>query len=490
MRGTVNRRDFLKHTAGVSLFALTSRPRASAVQQLFERDRYLLLDSRIVVQADNARLTPGTVHKHASNPMFGEDKPWEKRIDNVYANVMYDEQDQIYKCWYSPFIVDHSAIGMSAAERKTRYDPPNNREMAICFATSSDGFRWDKPALGLVEYEGSTANNILWRGSQPTGQEWYDPHGTGIFKDLNDPDPKRRYKAFLKGDILSVAFSADGIHWSPAWPCPEADVRGDTHNNAFWAPTLGQFVGITRTWESRRTEGLTYGRQVARTTSPDFVNWTKSEVVLEGLDERFQPYAMPVFYHAGVYLGLVAVYDADADRTWTELTWSPDTEAWHRVAAGTPFIPNAEEEGAYDWGCVYAAATPVFLEDEIRLYYGSSDGYHFGWRNGFFCLATLRPDGFAGYEQQDSRRPAVITTSPMAARSGVLAISADVARSGHVEVTVLSDKGAPLVVSERITATVTDAEVRWKESYSPEPGSEIRLRFELSGAKLYSLSFI
>ena len=484
MRDTVNRRDFLKQTAGVSLVAFASRPRLSAVQHALERDRYLLIDSRNVEHTENARLTPGTVHKHAGNPLFSEDKPWEKRIDNVYANVMYDEQDQLYKCWYSPFIIDDSARGMSAAERATPYDPPRNREMAICYATSRDGLSWEKPELGLVKYEGSTANNILWRGSQPTGREWYDPHGTGIFKDLSDPDPKRRYKAFLKGDILSVAFSSDGIHWSPALHCPEADVRGDTHNNAYWAPTLGRFVGMTRRWGEAR------GRQVARTTSPDFVNWTRSEVVLEGLTKRFQTYAMPVFYHAGVYLGLLALYDAEADRTWTELTWSPDTETWHRVSAGTPLIPNADEEGAYDWGCVYAAATPVFLEDEIRLYYGGSDGYHFGWRNGFFCLARLRPDGFAGYGQQDNGRPAVVTTGLIAVRAGVLAVSADVATSGHVEVTVLDDEGAPLAVSERIAATVTDTEVRWRNGYSLATGSDIRLRFELSGAKLYSFSFI
>ena len=102
----------------------------------------------------------------------------------------------------------------------------------------------------------------------------------------------------------------------------------------------------------------------------------------------------------------------------------------------------------------------------------------------------MRPDGFAGYGQQDNGRPAVVTTSPIAVRAGVLAVSADVATSGHVEVTVLDDEGAPLAVSERIGAIVTDTEVRWRNGYSLATGSDIRLRFELSGAKLYSFSFI
>jgi len=487
MLDAFNRRTFLKRTAGAGLVALSSGPPLIKTHRPIERDRYLLLDTRIIDYTDNARLIPGTVHKDGRNPLFAEDKPWEKRIDNVYANVIYDEEERIYKCWYSPFIVDHSAAGKTAEDRKSvPYDPPPNREMAICYATSRDGFDWEKPALGLVEYEGNKDNNILWRGSKPTGQAWYDPHGTGIFKDMNDLDPKRRYKAFLKGEILSVAFSSDGIHWSPAIPCPEANVRGDTHNNAIWAPTLGKFVGITREW------GETYGRQVARTSSTDFVNWTRSEIVLEGLDRQFQTYAMPVFYHAGLYLGLLAVFDVGADRVWTELTWSPDTESWYRVAPGVPLIPNATREGEYDWGCVYAAATPVFLEDEIRLYYGSSDGYHFGWRNGFFCLATLRPDGFAGYEQhkKGSGQTAIIKTRPIAVRAGSLSICADVATSGHVLITVLNSEGRPLADSEPITNTVTDVSIRWKNRFELEEGNVIRLRFELSDAKLYSLGFI
>ena len=35
----------------------------------------------------------------------------------------------------------------------------------------------------------------------------------GFSRIVRDPDPNRRYKAFLKSKILSVAFSADGLHW-------------------------------------------------------------------------------------------------------------------------------------------------------------------------------------------------------------------------------------------------------------------------------------
>ena len=312
--------------------------------------------------ARNAELTLGVAKKYSGNPLFGEDKPWEMRFDNLYANIVYDDEEQIYKCWYSPFVIDHPSRGMSSQQwKEVQYRAPRNREMAICYATSKDGITWVKPELGLVEYEGSKANNILWRGSGEAKVLQEGPHGSGILKDVRDPDPNRRYKAFLKSKILSVAFSADGLHWRSATACLEANSAGDTHNNAFWAPTLGKYVGITRQW------GKPFGRQVARTSSFDFVNWEKTQIVLEGLDEKHQTYAMPVFFHAGVYLGLVAIHDQDTDRVWAELTWSPDTKTWHRILPGTPLIPNSGDEGDYDWGCVYPAAYPVFLDDEIRF---------------------------------------------------------------------------------------------------------------------------
>ena len=290
------------------------------------RTRFLVLDSRIIETVENAKLTLGKASKSQHSPLFSEDKPWEKRFDNLYANVIYDQQEKLYKCWYSPFIVDNSAQGMTLEQRsKTRYLLPRGRDMAICYAVSKDGLKWEKPELGLVEFEGSKQNNIVWRG----------PHGAGVFKDFHDPDPARRYKAFFQG--VKVAFSADGIHWGAAISCPDIKVAGDTHNNALWAPTAGKYVGITRTWG-----GAKKARQVARSESDDFLKWTKAEVVLEGLEHNLQIYSMPVFYHGGIYLGLAAIHDQKADRVWTELTWSPDTVQWNRVCPGTPLIANSE----------------------------------------------------------------------------------------------------------------------------------------------------
>jgi len=471
-----------------------------AVQGL-KRTRFLLLDSRIIDRAGNAELTLGTVKKDPRNPLFEEDKPWEPRFDNVYANVIYDYQEKSYKCWYSPFIIDERTTSKPEAERNpSDHDymrvRPNGREMGVCYAVSKDGIHWEKPELGLVEFNGNKNNNILMRGYHFKGV-FTGPHGAGVFKDLYESDPAKRYKMFFKGSKMSVAFSPDGLNWSVPVECPEIDAHGDTHNNAFWAPDLNKYIGITR---------LKYGRpsirQVAWTESTDFVNWTKAKVVLEGVKPRLQTHDMVVFPTGGVYIGLLGMMDfPNAESNYhtkqhVELAWSPDTIEWHRIKAGTPFIGHspAEEEVygklPYDWGTIFASA-PIFRENEIQLYYGACDGYFFDWRKGYLALATIRQDGWAGYEPITDDKPAFVATGTIACSGRKLQLCADVRDNGFVKVLLFDKNDKKLAESEPITKTVTDAEVKWREGFSVRSvkGKDIRLKFELKNAKLYSFGF-
>jgi len=94
-------------------------------------------------------------------------------------------------------------------------------------------------------------------------------------------------------------------------------------------------------------------RRVARTESTDFLNWTRAEVVLERLNTRFQTHCLPVFYYAGVYLGMPGIWETMGERrVYTELAWSPDTVNWHRINPGTSFIPNSDVKGVHDYGMV------------------------------------------------------------------------------------------------------------------------------------------
>lgn len=148
--------------------------------------------------------------------------------------------------------------------------------------------------------------------------------------------------------------------------------------------------------------------------------------------------------------------------------------------------------GDHDWGCIFASV-PIIRKDGILLYYGANDGRFMAWRNGFFCLARLRPDGFAGYEQiaGGSNKTGSVTTKPVTVLGSPLRVSADVAPSGFVKIIALDKENNKLAESELIAKTVTDAEVKWNGDFSlgKLAGEPIRLRFELRGSKLFSFSF-
>ena len=447
--------------------------------------RYLLLDDRVVEETNNVRLAVGTVKKHEANPLFGEDKPWEPRFDNLYPNVFYDEELQLYRCWYNPFIVDQLTSAIPR-ERRSEVEYVNSyREFGLAYATSEDGLKWSKPELGLVEFEGSTANNLLLRG----------PHGMGILKEPHDPLPERRYKMLYGGHWIgkyepgpAVRFSKDGLRWSEPIACPEIEAHGGTHNMALWVPELNKYVGTTRIFRGEpfflHPEGQ---RVVGRTASPDFLKWSKAEPILSGIREN-QTYAMPMFRYGDVYLGLLMIIRLSEERVHCELAWSPDTIRWERIEPGTPFIANSSSEGDYDWGCVYAALSPVVREDEIRIYYAGSNGQHRYWRDGFLCLATLRHDGWAGYQPVDSAQAGMVLTKPLDWPGG-LQLCADAA-GGSVKVSVLDGAGQVVAQSVAVTGDVTDQQVIFSSSRQLESltGQLVRLKFELDKAKLYSFA--
>lgn len=442
------------------------------------QDKYLLLDNRIVDRAKGTKLVVGKVTKHPANPLFVEDKPWEVRLDNVYANVILDEQEKIYKCWYSPFVIDMAHETTSVEQRKKAgygdvmqalvKEGKWQREMGICYATSQDGLKWTKPEMDIRKWKGQPSN-ILDIG----------PHGAGIFKDLHESDPQRRYKLFAG---TAYAFSADGVHWSEPVECPEVKAIADTHNNAFWAPELNRYVGITRNWVDNQ-------RIVARTESNDFIAWTKAVEVLRGTP-RCQVYAMNVFRYADIYLGLAMIFDTQTDRVYCEMASSTDTIHWQRIDEGTPLIGNSETRGDYDWGTVYAAAYPVFLKDEIRLYYGAGNGPHTNWREGSLALATLRSDGFAGICPANDGESATVVTQPLICTGKHLRLTADV-DGGFVGVEILNSEGIPQAQCHAITTSITEGLVESQSAadLSAFVGKPIRLRFDIHKATLYSFDF-
>ena len=83
----------------------------------------------------------------------------------------------------------------------------NHQRRGGLYATSKDGFSWERPKLGLSQENGNKDNN---RVAGPCGNVFYDP---------SDPDPQRRFKSIFStpGPLRkSASFSPDGLHWTRA----------------------------------------------------------------------------------------------------------------------------------------------------------------------------------------------------------------------------------------------------------------------------------
>jgi hypothetical protein len=137
----------------------------------------------------------------------------------------------------------------------------------ICYATSQDGVHWEKPELGLVEFNGSKANNIV---DLPVDNLWST---CALLHEPEDPDPNRRFKmvfeARIDGQIrFCVAFSPDGLRWKPSEKNPVGpflEMAGIAkHRGIYYVNGQG---GLT-------AHHPTIARRLVTFASADFEHWS------------------------------------------------------------------------------------------------------------------------------------------------------------------------------------------------------------------------
>ena len=112
----------------------------------------------------------------------------------------------------------------------------------------------EKPSLGIVEYEGSTENNIVMAGVSG---------GTVFIDPVARPEERYKYVGFARADprwagskvedeSIFVFYSADGIHWNRVQE-PVLPFYCDTQNQAFWDARIQKYVAYLRSWNPLRT---------------------------------------------------------------------------------------------------------------------------------------------------------------------------------------------------------------------------------------------
>ena len=104
-------------------------------------ERQLFVDDYLIDGLENVSRFVHQPVKHDQNPVFRIEKPWEgQRI--VPMALVFDSEEKVYKYWYTA--------------RATTEGRP-----ALAYALSEDGVNFTRPDLGLVEYDGSAANNLI-----------------------------------------------------------------------------------------------------------------------------------------------------------------------------------------------------------------------------------------------------------------------------------------------------------------------------------------
>lgn len=433
----------------------------------------LLIDDFLVESKTDVTRTYHPFQKYAGNPVIEADQPWEGTNVYIYGTVLPTEAGAGYRMWYHVF---------SHAEYTHRN----------CYATSNDGIAWTKPSLGLVNWNGSTSNNITIRPGQ-----------LSVMHTPFNPEPERWYTnhAYQTGGYYG-AWSTDGLHWTDVPGNPLVDA-GDVAHVA-WDPHAHRYIGYYKV--PTYVNGL-QRRAVAFSETSDFTSWPAPQLMLApddvddrwttpGTLERTHFYGFCVFPYESMYLGFLwilrAVDDGEIEGTiHVEIASSHDGVYWTREEGDRPAILELGPPGAWDDGMVFTSTHPLVEGDTLRLYYGGFDDTHAQeskW-HAKIGLATLRKDGFASLDA--GRTIGTVLTKRLVGLEGPLHLNYRTT-GGWLKAEVLDESGQVVPGYEEaacnpLQGDSTDQVVTWvgRPELPIWPGP-LRLRFILQNASLYS----
>jgi hypothetical protein len=461
------------------------------------RQRQLFVDDHLVSSLSKVRRVIHQPDKYFDNPILLPVKPWEGQYTVLYGTVIRDEEEGVFKMWYST--MNHFRYIQKIFFESTY----------LCYATSRDGIHWTKPDLGVVEYRGHRENNIVLQGTHAPemGIEGI-LDAVSVLKDTRDPDPSRRYKLMVwrhnqkfEGGKSSyvlegkhrmghyVAFSPDGIRWTerPDPVFPYLPVR-DT---------------MSLMWDERTAKYIAFVKQQVKgkrarfvSESADFVTWSTPREML--VDDDRDPRDVELYHNTGfpyegMYLGLLTIFHpTPLDNIYLDLQLisSRDGRAWQRVGDRKPFLPVGRRDIDWDYGFHSpASGAPIRVGDELWFYYSGRayrhpvDGQGREPNKGAIGLAKLRLDGFVSMDA--GTEEGSLTTKPLRFSDAGLYVNAN-ARGGELRVDVLDESGSLLLKGK---AGSGDS-VRWLAAdLKAVRGRTVRLRFYLRNASLYSFGF-
>ena len=466
----------------------------------------LFVDDYLIESTEGVRLK---LHQpRSAGKVLSFDQPWEGNT-SYYPNVFQDGDR--YRMYYR---------GTQHGDYLMPPDPdPKDHPPIIAYAESRDGIRWERPNLGIFEFEGSRDNNIVWidkPGDQTITDCMY------VFRDTNPACPdSQRYKALGGSSFPLVALvSADGLHWTELQGQKSLITEG-LHDNpfdnltvVFWEPRLNRYVMFLRDahrgGENRPPAPRNFGnRSIKYSTSPDFIEWDDPEWVDFGgtpLEEMYTNGITRYSRAPHIYLAFPkrfvpwrtliseVPHEGVSDAVFMS---SRDGLHWDRRFMEAFIRPGRDRRNWVHRNNMPALGILPTAADEISLYVV---------RNYTFPTVHLermvvRTDGFvsahAGYEAGE------LLTKPLVFKGDNLVLNFATSAAGSIRLEIQDSGGNPLPgfaleESPLIWGDEIEHTVSWKRSHakatSDKPlawiaGKPVRLKFVMKDADLFSLRF-
>lgn len=482
--------------------------------------RQVFIDGRFLDQARDVELV---VHRpvKTNEITIAPELPWEGNHIGSYNSVL--KTGDTYHLWYR--------VGLT-----------------MCYARSRDGIHWEKPALGLAEFNGSRDNNIVigrGAGGVPDAGQ-----GGMVFEDPNAP-PEERLRMALReaapGKAVNLLSSPNGIHWrlthKAVLTYTATDERRhhlDSQNVIFWDDRIRKYVAYLR--RNMRERG-SQGRTIARTESDGltgFLEAQESPLVLaaDEMEPHLGEYDIVDYYTSATfkypwaqdayYMFPVAYFHyvpgefsefreeapINAGPLDTRFAASRDGVHWQRFDR-RPFVGTGMK-GTFDSmeARVFYGMVPSVDGRELYLYYLGTDRLH-GWgrensnNNALLIQAGLQPvqdvsvisrlairrDGFIS--ARAAYAGGEFTTCPLMFTGRRLVLNVDTSAAGIVQCELLDASGRPLegfalADCDRIhTCNDVERVVTWggRPDVSALAGRPVRIRFVYRDADLYAFQF-
>ncbi len=404
-------------------------------------------------------------------------KPWEGNT-STYCTVIKD--DSVYRLYYRGS--SDPAYTPMPLLRPGETVVPAHKEVT-CYAESKDGITWTRPALGLVEFQGSRANNIILAETAV--------HNFAPFKDSNPAAaPEARYKAVGGSGKLFAYQSADGVHWKKMREEPIiTDGAFDSLNVAFYDTVRGEYVAVYRDFR--------YGiRTVKFASSKDFMNWTPGAWADYGsapLEQLYTNATSPYFRAPHIYFAFPKRFVpqrtplAEAPGkgvSETVFMTSRDGIHWDRRFMEALIRPGRDPRNWIHRSTMAATNLVPTAADEMSLYVDRD----YNWPTNRLVRYSWRTDGLASVHAEACGGEMV--TKPLTFDGTKLVLNYATSAAGSIRVEIQDERGNPLPAFALDEAKVLFGD-KIEETISVKSlkGATVRLRFVMKDADLYSIAF-